>query len=50
MIQPEQAPVWGTVGDPTSVGTLRDTGCCRGSQVGGQGHAVSGTDTACSPR
>ena len=46
MIRLEQVRVWETVVDRMYAGTLRDTGCYKGSQAGGHDHVVSVKDTA----
>ena len=50
MILQEPAHVWGIAVVPMYAGTVRDTGCYKGSQVGDQDHVVSASDTAYSPR
>ncbi len=49
-IRQELERAWGIAVDPMYAGTLRDTGCYRGSQVGDQGHVVLVKDTACLQR
>ena len=50
MITQELARVWGIAVAPTYAGTLRGTGCYRGSQVGAHGHVGSASDTVSLPR